>query len=402
MFEDLKEKMQLNRVKFKNVLISLLRSVPVLYVVFALVVGISDFSVPDNVTIRKKDLQNASVNVMGVTDSCTVEAKLFGVLPIKDVNVTVVDDKKLAAGGDVFGVKFFTKGVMIIKQTEIETSEGNVSPSKKAGLVQGDIIISIDGKEVNTVEDVSAIVEKSYGRELEICYERDGCMEMCSLEPVLSLSDKKYKTGLWVRDSTAGIGTVTFYNPDDGSFGGLGHGICDVDTGKLMPLLRGSVVDVEITDVVKGKKGLPGEIKGSFDNKKRGVLTDNTDYGVYGVMDVLPDKISDKLYDVALKDEVKKSQATILSSLDSEGVKEYSVEIEKIMNGKDDYKNFVIKVTDEDLLEKSGGIVQGMSGSPIIQNGKLVGAVTHVFVNDPTRGYGIFIENMLAEAEKIK
>ena len=388
--------------KLKRAAVLCIKSVPVLYVVFALIVGISDFTVPDNITIRRNDLKNASVNVMGVTDSCTVEAKLFGVLPIKEVQVTVVDDKKLAAGGNVFGVKFFTKGVMIIKQTEIETSKGSVNPSKQAGLNVSDVILKIDGKQVNTVEEVSQIVERSYGRELEIIYLRDGKEEKCVLAPVLSLTDKKYKTGLWVRDSTAGIGTVTYYNPVSKSFAGLGHGICDIDTGMLMPLLRGSVVDVEITDVIKGKKGIPGEIKGSFDNKKQGVLTENTDCGIYGVMDDVQGMENQQLYDVALKDEVKKGEAIILSQIDMEGVKQYSVEIEKIVDTEDEYKNFVIHVTDERLLEKTGGIVQGMSGSPIVQNGKLVGAVTHVFVNDPTRGYGIFIENMLAEADKIK
>ena len=394
--------MQLKTNKLRRVTKSLLKWVPAVYVLFTLIIGISDFNVPDNITIRKNDLKNASVNVMGVTESCTVKAKLFGVLPIKNVGVTVVDDKRLAPGGNVFGVKFFTKGVMIVKQTDIETSHGNVNPSQTAGLKTGDIIVSIDGKEVNTVEEVSHVVEHSYGRELEVWFERNGTGNKCLLKPVLSLTDKKYKTGLWVRDSTAGIGTVTFYNPTDGCFAGLGHGICDVDTGKLMPLLRGSVVDVEITDVIKGKKGVPGEIKGNFDNKKRGVLTGNTDYGVYGIMDDLAQQDDVKLYDIALKNEITKGKAKILSQLDVDGVKEYSVEIEKITGDEEEYKNFVIRVTDEALLEKTGGIVQGMSGSPIIQNGRIVGAVTHVFVNDPTRGYGIFIENMLAEAEKIK
>lgn len=390
--------MQLKTRKIKKVLKMFLKSLPGVYVAFALMVAIGSISVPDDITIRRNDLADKSVNVFGVSESCTLEAKLFGVLPIKDVNVTVVEDKKLMAGGEVFGVKFFTKGVIVVNQTEIETASGNVNPSKTAGLKEGDVIISVDGTQVNTVEDIAHVVEHSYGRELEVCYIRDGEDEKCLLTPVLSLTDKKYKTGLWVRDSTAGIGTVTFYNPENGFFAGLGHGICDVDTGKLMPLLRGSVVDVEVTEIIKGKKGLPGEIKGSFDNKKRGVLTENTHCGVYGVMDNLSGRKTDKLFDIALKDEVKRGEASIFCCLDGDGVKEYDVEIEKITFDEDNYKSFVIKVTDQSLIDKTGGIVQGMSGSPIIQDGKIVGAVTHVFVNDPTRGYGIFIENMLEES----
>ncbi len=389
------------RYKLKRAARSVLKTVPILYVAFALFVGASDYAVPDNITIRKNDLANASVNVLGVKDSCTMQAKLFGVLPLKDVEVTVIDDKKLAAGGDIFGVKFFTEGVMIIRQSDIETSEGFVNPSKEAGLQVGDVILSIDKTEVNTVEELSSVIERSYGKELEVLYTREGQQLSCKINPVLSLTDKKYKTGLWVRDSTAGIGTVTFYNPVSGDFAGLGHGICDVDTGKLMPLLRGSVVDVEITDVIKGKKGVPGEIKGSFDTEKKGVLTQNTSRGVYGVMDSLPKCSSDKLFDIALSDEIQKGDAHILSEIDGNGIDKYSIVIEKINESDDEYKNFVIRVTDERLLDITGGIVQGMSGSPIIQNGRIVGAVTHVFVNDPTRGYGIFIENMLGTAQSV-
>lgn len=356
-------------------------ALPILYVLFALIVGASDYAVPDKLSLKRNELSDASVNVMGVSESCTVKAKLFGILPIKDVDVTVVEDDKLLAGGNIFGVKFFTKGVMVIRQSEIETEDGNINPSMLAGLEVGDVILSVDGTEVNTVEQLSEIVEKSYGKELEVEYSGDGKKHICILKPVLSLTDRKYKTGIWVRDSTAGIGTVTYYNPESGYFAGLGHGICDVDTGKLMPLLRGSVVDVEITDVIKGKKGMPGEIKGSFGSAKKGAIVENSKNGVYGTLDEVPVCENEKMYGIALKDEIKKGEAMVLSQLDSNGVSEYSIEIEKISDDDDDYKNLVIHVTDKALLEKTGGIVQGMSGSPIIQNGKIIGAVTHVCVN---------------------
>ena len=392
----------MNREKIKMWVKTCLKGLPALYVVFALAAAITGTSVPDSIIIRRQELSDASVNVAGVADSCTVEAKLFGVVPIKDVQVKVVDDNKLVPGGEVFGIKFFTKGVMIIRCGDIETDGGSVNPSEKAGLKTGDVIISLDGIEVNTIEEMTDIIEHSYGRPMSVTYLRDNEEGISTLSPVLSVTDKKYKTGLWVRDSTAGIGTVTYYNPETGAFAGLGHGICDVDTGTLMPLLRASVVDVEITDVVKGKKGSPGELKGVFDSVKQGVLTDNTGGGVYGIIDEEGIVNQKEKCDIALKDEVQKGSASIYSSIDEDGVREYSIEIEKIKSEGEENKNFVIRVTDEELLKKTGGIVQGMSGSPIIQNGKLVGAVTHVFVNDPTRGYGMFIENMLAVARRIE
>ena len=192
---------------------------------------------------------------------------------------------------------------------------------------------------------------------------------------------------------------MTFYNPKTKSFAGLGHGICDVDTGLLMPLLSGSVVDVEITDIIKGRKGSPGELKGNFDTQKKGQIVDNTFHGVYGIMDNKPEKLMSESVEIGLRDELKTGSATILCELDENGIREYEIEITKIKNDNDEGKNFIISVTDKDLLSKTGGIVQGMSGSPILQNGKLVGAVTHVLVNDPTRGYGIFIENMLEQTK---
>ena len=205
-----------------------------------------------------------------------------------------------------------------------------------------------------------------------------------------------------MRDSTAGIGTMTYYNPSTGEFAGLGHGICDVDTGLLMPLLSASVVDVEITDIIKGRKGTPGELKGSFDSIKRGKLSGNTNCGVYGIMDKSPENVIAKPCEIALEDEICEGEAFILCELDDDGIKEYKIEISKIKKDNTHGKNFVIEVVDEYLLSKTGGIVQGMSGSPVIQNGKLVGAVTHVLVNNPSKGYGIFIQNMLSYSKMNK
>lgn len=365
-----------------------------LYCLAVMVLGVSDYAVPDTVTLTEDEIYNVSANAEGVTGDAVVKAKLFGVVPIKNVNVEVVSKDTLVPGGQVFGVKFFTKGVLVVRLADIETSAGNISPAKTAGLVEGDVILEINGTEVNTAEEMASEVERCKGGELNIVYRRNDEQSACVITPALCVSDKKYKTGIWVRDSTAGIGTVTYYNPETGAFAGLGHGICDVDTGLLMPLLKGNVVDVTITDIIKGRSGSPGELKGIFDTRRRGSVTENTDCGVYGIMDE-GDFSNAELVKIGFKDEVATGSAVILCELDDTGVKEYGIEIVKIKNEDSDGKNFIIEVTDEILLEKTGGIVQGMSGSPIIQNGKIIGAVTHVLVGNPRRGYGIFIENML-------
>ncbi len=303
---------------------------------------------------------------------------------------------KLVPCGDVFGVKFFTKGVIIIGNTDIETQSGFINPAQISGLEKDDIITKINGKEVNTVEELAEIIEKSNGNILFVEYIRNNENSSTELKPVLSVSDNKYKTGIWVRDSTAGIGTITYYNPENKTFAGLGHGICDIDTGSLMPLLRATIVDVDITEITKGKYGTPGELKGVFDNTQKGVLIKNSDFGVFGILDKTPQSLYEAL-ETASKEEIYPGKATVLGNVDGKGINEYDVYISKIDKNSDGTKCFSVEVTDEKLLSLTGGIVQGMSGSPIIQNGKLIGAVTHVLINDPTKGYGIFIENMLAK-----
>ena len=334
-----------------------------------------------------------------VTGSHTLSAKLFGVVPVKQVNVEILPEMSLVPGGDVFGVKFFTKGVIVIGCTEIETDSGFVNPSAISGINKNDIINKVNGEEINTVEALSEIISSSQGKPVYVEYTHDGKEKECELTPVKSKSDGKYKSGLWVRDSTAGIGTLTYYNPQTGEFAGLGHGICDVDTGELMPLLTGTVVDVQITDIITGKSGTPGELKGSFSTVKKGSVHANTPFGVFGTLDA-PISTNAKAMPVASRDEVKEGSATILVNADGCGIKEYDVMLSKVDKYSDGTKCFVIEITDSDLTALTGGIVQGMSGSPIIQNGKLIGAVTHVLVNEPTKGYGIFIENMLSEAKK--
>lgn len=389
-------KMQLKRGKTGKLPSVVIGVLTTLYLLAAALVCSADLVVPDKITVTEEQINKASVNIDGIIeDTKVVDAKLFGIVPVKKVELEVVPQSSLVPCGNVFGVKFFTKGVMVIKLSEIETEKGLLSPAKEAGIEAGDVICSLGGEDVNTAEDVASIIESKKGSEIAVEYTRDGNKCVTVLKPVLSLSDKKYKTGIWVRDSTAGIGTMTYYNPENGEFAGLGHGICDVDTGKLMPLLKGTMVDVKITDIIKGRSGSPGELKGNFDTLKKGAITGNTDHGVYGVLDDTY-RPAGKPLPVGLRDEVSMGKAEILCELDDDGVKSYEIEITKIKGNDREGKNFLISVTDESLLEKTGGIVQGMSGSPIIQNGKIVGAVTHVLVNSPTKGYGIFIENMLS------
>ena len=223
---------------------------------------------------------------------------------------------------------------------------------------------------------------------------RDGREITFELTPVFSEYSRTYQVGMWVRDSTAGIGTMTFYEPSSGAFGGLGHPICDIDTGSVIPISSGEIVDVKINNVKKGYEGVPGELQGSFiSGDAIGILNKNNKYGVFGSLLIKPD--TSKAIPMGLKQDVRVGEATILTTVDGTIPKEYSISIEKIdYRNNDTAKNMVIKITDKELLEKTGGIVQGMSGSPIIQDGKLVGAVTHVFVNDPSKGYGVFTENM--------
>lgn len=396
-----------NKVNFKNKFSNIrnisARVILGIYVVMLLVVGTIDYCVPDNITMFESETKMVQANVSVSEREYTANVSIFGIIPVKTVQVNVIPDTKVIPGGNCFGVKFFTKGVIIINLADIQTQDGIYSPAKRAGLQIKDVILSVDKKEINTVEDLAVAVENSRGEEMTIVYERDGNMHECKMRASLSLSDKKYKTGIWVRDSTAGIGTVTYYNPKNKTFAGLGHGICDVDTGALMPLLRGSVVDVEITDVVKGRKGTPGEIKGNFGTQKKGVLTGNTKSGVYGMIDRNFENDIDinKAVELAKSKEVVTGKAIIYSEIDNSGVQEYEVNITDIDKNDNGVKNFVVEITDNRLLEKTGGIVQGMSGSPIIQNGKLIGAITHVFVNDPSKGYGIFIENMLKNNTEI-
>ena len=318
--------------------------------------------------------------------------KLFGAIPVKSVTVSHLEDVKVYVGGVPFGIKFLTEGVSIVG-FEDEAS----NPAYKAGLRLYDTIIKINGKKISGNADVSEAV--SGGGEMNITFLRAGKEMSIKFTPKYSENEKKYTLGVWLKDSGAGIGTLT-YVTTDGVFGGLGHGICDGETGELVPITSGSVLGVTLNGIVKGQKGEPGELKGYFNSSKVGAIYKNSEVGVFGALAEIPDVIKGKTYSIGLKNELKEGKATILCTLDDNVRREYSIEISNINRNADGNKCFSIKITDERLINATGGIVQGMSGSPIIQNGKLVGAVTHVLINDPCAGYGIFIENMLRQNVK--
>lgn len=322
----------------------------------------------------------------------SVNLSLFGLFDIKQTKVEYTERPMLIPCGSPFGIKMLTAGVIV---TDFGTING-ASPARDAGVQIGDNILRVNGLTITSNADIARAVQAN--RDSTAIYlERAGVGMTFNIEPVKTADDESYRIGVWVRDSTAGIGTVTYYDPDSGIFGGLGHGVCDADTGQMLPLAKGEAVSVAISSVVKGKPGLPGELCGAFlSNAPIGIIEANTESGVFGTM-TYPPSLDDAI-PMAFKQEVEPGPATVLTTLYGSSPKEYAVMIEKIdYNEKSKVKNMILRVTDPELLSQTGGIVQGMSGSPILQNGRLCGAVTHVFVGDCTRGYAIFAENMRGE-----
>ncbi len=324
-------------------------------------------------------------------------------------------------GGMPFGVKFCTEGILVVGFCDVDTASGrSVNPARDAGLRERDVITAINGESPVSAAALTRAVESSGGRAISLTVKRAGGSAASkalarrtgggvkassvtvnvSVTPVLSVSEQRYKTGLWVRDSGAGIGTVTFIVPGSNAFAGLGHGICDGDTGELIAMQRGQVTDVTVSGVDRGAVGAPGAIKGYFAPGKTGTLLGNTDCGVFGLFAALPESATRRL-PVGHSNDLREGDATILCTLDDGRIGSYSVRITAIDPHATGSKCFTISVTDQNLIAKTGGIVQGMSGSPVIQNGKLVGAVTHVLINDPTTGYGIFIDNMLRDMPEL-
>ncbi len=343
--------------------------------------------------------QEAALQVSGTgsTDYST-ELKLFGLIKIKDAEVRVVEPQEVAICGVPFGIKMTTDGVMVVGTGSIQTKNGMVSPARSAGIQEGDLLLSLNGHSALSNSIIAQLVRQSAGAPLTLCYQRSEETFTTVVTPALSITDNQYHIGLWVRDSSAGIGTLTFCDPISGEFAGLGHAICDVDTGQLMPLSQGEVVRASITGLAVGLPGQPGELQGTFCGEQNwGVIEQNCGSGIYGHF--FNDWQSFPLISTAHAQEIEIAPAKLLCTISGMEPQYYDVEIERIHSYDDSSgRNFIVHITDPELLEQTGGILQGMSGSPLVQNGKLIGAVTHVFIQDPSRGYGIFIENMLDAA----
>ena len=320
----------------------------------------------------------------------------------KEVTTEQLDEDVVLVGGMPIGIYMETDGVLVLNTQKIKGVDGKEYNPAKKQVKSGDYIIGINGVEIHDKKQLMEQVEKLNDQEVELSIYREQKNLNVKMKAVESAA-KKYKLGIWVRDNVQGLGTITFLTKNS-EFGALGHGIHDMDTSVLMKIANGRIYRTSIRSVVKGSEGIPGSMEGLIvynRNNQLGSIKKNTEVGIYGILDDINTLFEEQYaVQIAKKEEIRKGKATIRCFLDGE-VKEYDVEILEIDKTPNEInKGITLKVTDSELLEKTGGIVQGMSGSPILQDGKLVGAVTHVFVNNSTKGYGIFAETMLKEAEK--
>ena len=372
------------------------KSLIIILLLISLIYTVNITSMPKNVILHENEELDLK-QVLGITlkeskkevlqtsnDSNKIETKtisvsLFNLFNVKEVNVSTVKNTKVVPLGNIIGIKLYSNGVLVIGMTEVEGKK----PYENTGIKEGDLITTVDNVTVTTTEELIKCVNNSQGKQVKIKYIREGTEYVTDIEPVKTKEDK-YKIGLWVRDGACGIGTATYYDPGTGKIATLGHGIVDRDTDKLITIESGKLLTSTITKIKKGEKGNPGEIKGIInDNQTIGSINLNTDFGIYGNLKEINTLGIDKnnSLDIALKNEIKTGEATILLALEDEIRKEYKIEIKKIYkNNTEDNKSMLIEITDEKLIEKTGGIIQGMSGAPIIQNGKFIGAITHVYV----------------------
>ncbi|MEE0682220.1 MAG: SpoIVB peptidase [Candidatus Gastranaerophilaceae bacterium] len=378
-------------------------------------------SMPNEIYIRDGDIQNDILNIdapfyvqgtdeiqasqsgdesLGTNSSYedgstigTITIDFFNLIPLKTIDVKERRDILVMPGGNSVGIHINTKGVLVVGMGEVITESGSINPAYEAGVRAGDVISRVNGIEIEDAEHLSQVCNEVTGP-LVLSIVRDGGNLEFTIQPAYDVGDKVYKLGMWIRDNSAGVGTMTFSLPETGRYGALGHAITDVDTGSIITTGGGKLLNSRIVGITKGAKGIPGELKGTFSTSGDGigVIDANCEFGVFGTLDNVE---ANPLYPngilLGYPEEARTGRAAILTTIDGNGIAEYECEIIKIYDQSDPAtKGMVIKVTDERLLEATGGIVQGMSGSPIIQNGKLIGVVTHVFINDPTRGYALY------------
>lgn len=328
--------------------------------------------------------------------SYQIRCKWLGVLPLKTIKVHTVEKQEVLVSGSPVGIYMETKGVLVIDSGEITDREGIRRTPAEHIIQSGDYICEIDGKVLTGKRQLMQLVRENQGEPMELQVVRHQETIKLEMTPV-ETEDGSYKLGIWVRDNIQGIGTLTYVEPD-GTFGALGHGISDTDTGERLEISDGDLYRADILSIRKGTAGTPGELRGVINYREEnriGTICGNSQYGIRGQLG--PGKYSESMKKIptGLKQEIQTGKAEIRCDI-GDGIREYQCEILEIdSNARDTNKCFVLRITDDDLLSRTGGIVQGMSGSPVLQNGKLIGAITHVFVNDPTKGYGIFIENMM-------
>ena len=357
------------------------------------------YNIPASATINNQKIKLNRTFIFQKCSSGQYEMKtsLFGAIPLKKIKVKVVDGQKVIPSGQVVGIYVETNGLLVI-DTDGFTGENGVdhAPSKNK-LYRGDYIKKIDGADVLSKKQFIEKINQSNGNSVTLTVSRRSKVLKIKIKPEFSKTDHMYKIGAWIRDNPQGIGTMTYIKKD--SFGGLGHGIYDMDTGKLLKIKGGFLLTPQIYSIKKGKSGTPGEIVGSIEYKEEniiGSIKKNTEKGIYGTVS----DTESKAYEIGYRQDVKKGKAYILSNLTG-SMKKYEIRISKVVPSDTDVlKSMEIEVTDKRLLNLTNGIIQGMSGSPIIQDGKLIGAVTHVFVDDPTKGYAILMETMIYEMKK--
>lgn len=352
-------------------------------------------------------VSSAGFSLSPLSEKLDVAYKLFGIFPLKTGEVEVMTPLKLIPGGQSIGVSLQTKGVMVVGQAPVVDESGkNSFPAKEAGIQVGDILLKIENQEVRTDQEVSNAIDlagKQKGTVTVLFKHQDKVVEK-TVRPIFCVETGRYRMGLFVRDEAAGVGTLSFLDPVSNLYGALGHVITDADTNQKIEVYNGKVVASTIYAIEKGKRGHPGEKIGSFvpNSPFNGTIEKNSQTGIFGKMNgQIENPYFKEAIPVGWESEVKAGPAKIYTVIQGEKIEEFDVNIDRVMSNRTDSKNMIVRVTDPRLLELTGGIIQGMSGSPIVQDGKLIGAVTHVFVNDSQRGYGVFIQNMLNESSQI-
>ncbi|MGI6659446.1 MAG: SpoIVB peptidase [Dethiobacteraceae bacterium] len=336
--------------------------------------------------------------------SVNLEFKLFGVIPLRQLTVNVLPEKKLIPGGHSIGIKLHSEGVLVVGHHLVQGRGVSASPAKEAGIEVGDVLLAIEGTKLADANQVAEVINQHKDKSiLTFQVKRGERIFTAAVKPLLCQETNRPRVGLYVRDSAAGVGTLTFYDPQTQIYGALGHVITDVDTNQAIEIKDGEIVKASIVNIRAAQRGSPGEKTGVFQEGEdlAGTIEKNCQFGIFGrLSSIMPVQgSSSKALPIALASQVKPGPAQILTVLEGTTIESFDIEIQRVYNqSRPSDKGMIIEITDERLLEATGGIIQGMSGSPIIQNGRLVGAVTHVFVNDPTRGYGIFLEWMIAES----